>query len=61
MNLRLPHPPTINMQSNRFEDPIDVNLEAFLDFSFWMSEELLELENRFADSKKASKVHKVMH
>lgn len=61
MNLRLPHAPEIDLRSNPFEDPINVNIEAFLDFSFWMSEELLELETRFADPNSPKHVQKVPH
>jgi hypothetical protein len=61
MNLRLPHAPEIALCSNRFEEPISIAVDAFVDFSFWMSEELLELENRFADSRVPAKNQKVKH
>ena len=61
MNNRLKHPPTIELPSNRFEEPIEVDVQAFFDFSFWMSEELLKLENRFAPRNANQPVAKVSH
>ena len=61
MNNRLKHPPTIELPSNRFEEPIEVDVEAFFEFSFWMSSELLELENRFAPKTSDQSVTKVSH
>ena len=61
MNNRLKHPPTIKLPSNRFETPIEVDVQAFFDFSFRMSEELLELENRFAPRSSKTTVAKVSH
>ncbi|MDB2686618.1 hypothetical protein N9Y42_05355 [Mariniblastus sp.] len=61
MNHRLKHPPTIQLPSNRFEEPIEVDVQAFFDFSFWMSEELLKLENRFASKTSDQSVTKVSH
>ena len=51
MNNRLLHPPTIELPSNQFEAPLRMDVQAFLDFSFWMSEELLELEAQHAPLK----------
>lgn len=61
MNLRLPHSPEIDLFSNQFEEPIRIDVDAFVEFSFWISEELLELESRFADPRVPAKSHKVMH
>ena len=61
MNNRLKHPPTIELPSNRFEEPIEVDVQAFFDFSFWMSEELLKLENRFAPKNANQPAAKVSH
>jgi hypothetical protein len=61
MNIRLPHPPIIDLQSNRFEEPLKVDMQAFLDFSFWMSEELLDLEAKFASKTSVAETSKVMH
>ena len=61
MNNRLKHPPTIQLPSNRFEEPIEVDVQAFFEFSFWVSEELLELENRFAPRIANPAVDKVSH
>ena len=46
---RLPPCPAMELISNPFEDPIRVDLQAYLEFCFWMSEELLDLEARFTD------------
>lgn len=61
MNNRLLHPPTIELPSNRFEEPLKVDVQAFLEFSFWMSEELLNLETQFAPRSAAQQVAKVSH
>ena len=61
MNNRLKHPPTIELPSNRFEEPIEVDVQAFFDFSFWMSEELLKLETKFAPRTSDPSVAKVSH
>ena len=45
---RLPQPPLIELNSNPFEKPIKVDLQAYLEFCFWMSEELLDLEARYS-------------
>ena len=52
MNNRLLHPQTIELPSNQFEAPLRMEVQAFFDFSFWMSEELLELEAQHASPKK---------
>ncbi len=61
MNNRLQHPPTIELPSNQFEAPLKVDVQAFLDFSFWISEELLELENRLASKSSTGQLTKVSH
>ena len=40
-------PPQIDLARSRFEGPFFVDMEAFFEFSFWISEELLDLEARF--------------
>ena len=37
-------PPQINLARQRFEKPFFVDMEAFFEFSFWITEELLDLE-----------------
>lgn len=36
--------PQINLARQNFEKPFFVDMEAFFEFSFWISEELLDLE-----------------
>ena len=51
--------PQINLARRQFEPPFCVDMEAFFEFSFWITEELLDLEanyklkNRRRDSKTA--------
>ena len=61
MNNRLLHPQTIELPSNQFEAPLRMDVQAFLDFSFWMSEELLELEAQHAPQASAKQITKVLH
>ena len=44
MNFSQIKPPQINLSRRRFEEPFFVDMEAFFEFSFWISEELLDLE-----------------
>jgi hypothetical protein len=44
MNFSNAQPPQINLSRRRFEEPFFVDMESFFEFSFWMSEELLDLE-----------------
>ncbi len=37
-------PSQINLARRRYESPLFVDMEAFFEFSFWMAEELLDLE-----------------
>jgi hypothetical protein len=37
-------PPQVNLARQRFEKPFFVDMEAFFEFSFWITEELLDLE-----------------
>lgn len=53
-------PPTIELPATRFEAPLQLDLERFLAFSFWMTEELLDLEERHADPRRR-RPHKVKH
>ena len=45
--------PTMPLAANRYESPIEIDLQAYLEFCFWMSEELLDLEARFAEDRHA--------
>ena len=40
--------PQINLARRQFEPPFYVDMEAFFEFSFWISEELLDLEADYA-------------
>jgi len=44
---RIPQAPQLDLSRSRYEKPLFVDMEAFFDFSFWISEELLDLEARF--------------
>ncbi len=44
---RIYEAPQLNLSRNKFEKPLFVDMEAFFDFSFWISEELLDLESQF--------------
>lgn len=44
---RTPQLPQLNLSRNEFEQPFFVDMESFFEFSFWISEELLDLEARF--------------
>jgi len=61
MNHRLQHPSTIELPSNQFEAPLKVDVQPFLDFCFWISEELLELENKHASKRPTGQLAKVSH
>lgn len=47
MVIRTTQPPQLNLAQNRYDRPFFVDMEAFFEFSFWISEELLDLETRF--------------
>jgi hypothetical protein len=49
MAIRTQQVPQLNLAQSTYERPFFVDMEAFFDFSFWMSEELLDLEARFAE------------
>ena len=49
MNLRTVQSPQLNLQRSKFDRPFLVDMESFFDFSFWISEELLDLEARFKE------------
>jgi len=40
-------PPQLNLARSQYERPMFVDMEKFFEFSFWISEELLDLEARF--------------
>jgi hypothetical protein len=46
MSFQNPQPPQVNLASHKFDRPFFVDMEAFFEFSFWMTEELLDLEAR---------------
>ncbi len=37
----------LNLARNKYETPFFVNMASFFEFSFWISEELLDLEARY--------------
>ncbi len=41
--------PQLDLARHRFDLPLLVDMEAFFDFSFWIAEELLELEAEFKE------------
>ncbi len=47
--IRKPQAPQFNLSPGKFEKPFFVDMESFFEFSFWISEELLDLENRFKE------------
>ncbi len=47
MVIRTPQLPQLNLSRNQFERPFFVDMESFFEFSFWISEELLDLEAKF--------------
>ncbi len=44
MNFPNFNPPQINLARRQFEEPFFVDMESFFEFSFWITEELLDLE-----------------
>lgn len=54
-------PPTIDLVPHHTETPIRIDLQAFLDFSFEVSEGLLDLEARHANGRRTASSHKVSH
>jgi hypothetical protein len=47
INIRTPQLPQLNLNRSEFTPAFFVDMESFFAFSFWMSEELLDLESRF--------------
>lgn len=47
MIIRTPQSPQLNLSRSKFESPLFVDMQAFFEFSFWLTEELLDLEARF--------------
>lgn len=37
----------LNLARNKYEAPFFVDMESFFEFSFWISEELLDLEAQY--------------
>jgi len=52
--IRTPQLPQLNLARSPYERPFFVDMEAFFEFSFWLSEELLELESRFKDPQRSA-------
>lgn len=44
MALRTPQLPQIDLARSKYGRPLFVDMEAFFEFSFWIAEELLDLE-----------------
>ena len=47
MSIRDPQPPQLNLARGLYQPDFFVDLQSFFEFSFWMAEELLDLEARF--------------
>jgi hypothetical protein len=37
----------LNLARNKYDSPFFVNMQSFFEFSFWISEELVDLEAQF--------------
>lgn len=53
MSYREMSPPKINLSRKPNELPLDVDMEAFFEFSFWMAEELTDLIAEYECREKA--------
>ncbi|MEM9409915.1 MAG: hypothetical protein AAGA30_02310 [Planctomycetota bacterium] len=49
MAIRTLTPPRIQLQKSRFGPELFMDLEQFFEFSFWIAEELIELETEFTE------------
>lgn len=49
MNIRLPQPPRISLNTPPGSVPLTMDMQKFFELSFWIAEELLDLEATFAD------------
>ena len=47
MAIRTNSPPRVQLRTSRFGTELFMDLEQFFEFSFWMAEELIELEDEF--------------
>ena len=47
--IRAPQLPQLDLARHKFDLPLVVDMEAFFDFSFWIAEELLDLEAKYQD------------
>lgn len=54
MVIRNPQLPQLNLSRNKFDRPFFVDMESFFEFSFWISEELLDLEAKFQVGNRSS-------
>ena len=46
-------PPKINLNRRPGQPPFMVDMQGFFEFSFWMAEELLDLEAQYRPQKKS--------
>lgn len=49
LRTNLPESPQIRLNTRFGRPPLTMKLDCFFEFSFWLAEELLELEEQFAD------------
>lgn len=47
--IRSPQIPQLDLARHTFDLPLLVDMEAFFEFSFWIAEELLDLETQFKE------------
>ena len=45
--IRSPQLPKLDLARHKFDLPLLVDMEAFFGFSFWLAQELLELEDEY--------------
>lgn len=57
MMIRSSQLPQLDLARNKFDLPLLVDMEAFFEFSFWLAEELLELEAKYG-SKHSSRLQR---
>ena len=56
MAIRENHPPRLNLSRNSDQADLFVDLQSFFEFSFWMAEELLDLEANFRPTRRPVKL-----
>ena len=47
--IRSPQIPQLDLARHKFDLPLIVDMEAFFELSFWIAEELLDLEAEYKD------------